>query len=74
MTLVQGRSRSCREYLFIALPNSSSTPKLEDELSDQPIRPPKANLLIAFVPAAALSVPKYMDEDLQRILKTILEA
>ena len=34
----------------------------------------KAKLLIAIAPATAINVPKYFEDDLQQILKTILEA
>ena len=72
MTSVRGRGRPRRERPSVALPDSSPPP--ESEFSDQPAGPPGAKLPVAVVPAAAPAVPKYNEEDLQRILKTVLEA
>ena len=74
MTSVRGRGRPRRERPSIAPPDSSPPPESDDNLSDQRAGPPGANLPIAVVPAAALPVPKYNKKDLQRILKTVLEA
>ena len=77
MTSVQGRRRlRCKHFSAapsIAPPDSSPSPESGDKLSDQPARPsetkpPVANTL------AATSVPKYSGDDLQRILKAVLEA
>ena len=75
MTSVRSRGCPRREYLSVALPDSSPPPGSDDELSDQPAGlpgspgPPGPNL-----PIARPSIPKYTEEDLQRILKTVLEA
>ena len=81
MTSVRGRGRPRRERPSvapsvapsIASPDSSPPPESGDELSDQPAGPsgakPHANS-----PPAATSVPKYSENDLQRILKAVLEA
>ena len=77
MTSVRGRGRPRRKRSSaapsVAPPDSSLPPESGDELSDQPAgpstKPPVAN-----APAAANSIPKYSEDDLQRILKTILEA
>ena len=81
MTSVWGRGRPRRERPSVtpsvapsvAPPDSSPPPESGDELSDQPAgpstKPPVAN-----APAAANSIPKYSEDDLQRILRTVLEA
>ena len=77
MTSVRGRGRPRREHSSaapsVALSDSFLSLKSSDELSDQPARPsgmksPVANAL------AATSVPKYSEDNLQRILKADLEA
>ena len=71
MILVQGRGCPRRERLSIAPsvapPGSSFPPKSES--SEQPDRPRGLKS-----PAAATSVPKYSEDDLQWILKAVLEA
>ena len=86
MISVRGRGRPRRERPSVAPsvapsiapsvapPDSSPPPESDNNLSDQPAGPPGANLPVAVVPAAALPIPKYTEEDLQRILKTVLEA
>ena len=77
MTSVQGRGRPCRERSSaapsVAPPDSFPPPESGNKLSDQPAglstKPPVAN-----APAAANSIPKYSENDLQRIFKTVLEA
>ena len=80
MTSVRGRGRPRRERPSVtpsvtpsvAPPDSSPPPESGDELSDQPAgpstKPPVANA------PAATSVLKYSEDDLQRILKAVLEA
>ena len=67
MTSVRGRGYLRRERLFVASLNSFPSP--ESEFSKQPIRPsgPKP-------PTAATDVPKYSENDLQQIFRTVLEA
>ena len=77
MTSVGGRGRPRHERFSaapsVAPPDSSPPPESGDELSEQPAgpstKPPVAN-----APAAANSIPKYSEDDLQQILKTVLEA
>ena len=77
MTSVRGRRRLCRERSSVAPsvapPDSSPPPESGDELSDQPVGP-STKLPVANAPAAANSIPKYSEDDLQRILRTVLEA
>ena len=85
MTLVQDRGRPRRERpsvtpfvaLFIApsvaFPEFSSPLESDDELFNQPAGLSGAKPLVN-APPTALSVPKYSEDDLQRILKTVLEA
>ena len=77
MTSVRGRGRPRRKCSSAAPSvtplDSSPPPESGDELSDQPAgpltKPPVAN-----APAAANSIPKYSEDDLQQILRTVLEA
>ena len=78
MISIQGRGRFCRERpsivpsvapsiaLFVALLDSS--PLLKSEISKKPNRPlrPKSS--------ADTSVPKYSEDNFQRIFKAVLEA
>ena len=77
MTSVRGRGHPRRERSSatpsVAPPDSSPPPESGDELSDQPAWP-STKLPVANAPAAANSIPKYSEDDLQRILRTILEA
>ena len=77
MTSVRGRGRPRRERSSatpsVAPPDSSPPPESGDELSDQPAGP-LTKPLVANAPAAANSIPKYSEDDLQRILRTVLEA
>ena len=70
MISVQGRRRPRRERPSVApsVALSGSSPPPESEVSKQPDRTlgPKS--------PAATSVPKYSKDDLQRILKAVLEA
>ena len=86
MISVRGRGRPRRERLSVApsvvpsvapsvvpsvapsdaLPDSSPPP--ESEVSEQPEGPPGPKS------PAETSIPKYSEDDLQRILKTVLEA
>ena len=72
MTLVQGRSRPCRECPSVALLDSS--PSLESEFFEQPAGYWRAKLLITVVSVTATDVSIYIKNDLQQIFKTILEA
>ena len=78
MTSLQGCRRLCRERLSIAIfvtpPDSSLPPELDDKLSKQPARPSEMKLLIAVPFDAATNIPKYSENDLQRIFKIVLEA
>ena len=77
MTSIRGCRRLRRERssaaLFVAPLDSSPPPESGNKLSDQPAgpstKPPVTN-----APVAANSIPKYYEDDLQRILKTVLEA
>lgn len=40
---------------------------------NQPARPLEVKLLVTIISTIVFAVPKYIEEDLQRILKTILE-
>ena len=68
MTSVQDRSCPCRERFSVALPNSFPPLGSDDELSNLSAGSPSPNL-----PVAEPSISKYTKEDLQRILKTVLE-
>ena len=70
MTSIRGRGRPRRKRLSVALLDSSPSP--ESEFSKQPDGPSRPKPPVAVVPAA--DVPKYSEDDLQRILKTVLEA
>ena len=77
MTLVQGHGHSRRKHSsaapsvapFDSFPSSESG----DELSNQPSRLLRAKPLVANA-FATTSVPKYSENDLQRIFKTVFEA
>ena len=73
MTSIQGRRGLYRERLSLAFFDSFPLPELDNNLYDQFVRSLKVKFLIAVIPATTPSVPKYTEEDLQRILKTILE-
>ena len=77
MTSVQshGRPRYKRSSAApsVAPPDFSLPLKSDDELSDQPAGPSTTSP-VANAPAATNSIPKYLDDDLQRIFKTVLEA
>ena len=70
MISVLGRGRSRRERPSVApsVAPSGSFPLPESEVSEQPEGPP------GLKPPANTSIPKYSEDDLQRILKTVLEA
>ena len=67
MTSVWGRGCPCREYSSIAPPDSS--PPLKSEFSKQPTGPPGPKLS-----TTATNVAKYSKNNLQRTLRTVLEA
>ena len=67
MTSVQGRSCLHQEYLFIVPPNSSLLPKSEFSKQFAGLPGPKLS-------ATTTNVPNYSKNDLQQILKTVLEA
>ena len=81
MTSVRGRGRPRSERLSVApsvtpsvAPSDSSPPpKLGDELSDPPVGHLGAKPPAADAPVAATNIPKYSQDDLQRILKAVLE-
>lgn len=72
MTSIQGYGRSCKEHSSIALSDSFSLLELDNKLSNQPVGPSRQDF--AVVPAVIPFVPKHNQEDLQKILKTVLEA
>ena len=76
MTSVQGCKRPRQERLSaapsVAPLDSFSPPELGDKLSDQPAGLSGTKSL-ANAPAAATSIPRYSKDDLQRILKAVLE-
>ena len=78
MTLVQGPGHLCRERLSvapsIALLDFSSPSKSGDKLFDQPTGPSGTKFPVADTPVATTNVPKYSEDDLQRIFKAVLEA
>ena len=73
MILVRGRRRPRQERPFVApsvapsVAPPDSSPPSESKTSEQPNRTPGPKSL------AATSIPKYSKDDLQRILKTVLE-
>ena len=67
MTSVQSRSCSHQTHFSISAPDISSPP--ESKLFKQ-----SARLLGPESPTAISDVPKYSEDDLQRILKAVLEA
>ena len=81
MTSVRGRGRPHHKHPSVAPsvapsvtpPNSSPPPELGDELSDQLAGPLGPKPPVANAPAAT-NVLKYSKDDLQRILKAVLEA
>ena len=82
MTSVRGCGRLCRKRPSIALsvtpsvtlPDSSLSPKLDDKLSNQPVGPSGMKPSVADIFAAATSISKYSENNLQRIFKAVLEA
>ena len=78
MNSVQGHTRFSREHSSatpsVAPLDSSPSPKSCDKFSDQPARPSGMKLPVANAPVAVTSIPKYSEDDLQRIFKTVLEA
>ena len=78
MISVRDHRRLCQERLsanpFIAPPDSSSPLESGDKLSDQPAWPLGIKYPIADAPATTTNVPKYSKDDLQKILKAVLEA
>ena len=74
MTSVWNRGHLRWEHLSVTLFDSSLPPGSDDKLSKQPIRPSGTKLPIAIALDAAINIPKYSENDLQRFLKTVLEA
>lgn len=73
MTFIQGCSHFCREHFFLALFDSFLPFELDDKLSDQFSGFLGANFSIVIIFASANPVSKYIEENLQQILKPILE-
>ena len=71
---IRDRVRICRERLSVPLSDFFLPLELDNNLSDQPVGPPRANLSIIVILTAAPPIPKYNRENLQQILKIILEA
>lgn len=59
--------------LSIAVSNFFKLLELGDELSDQPVKPLRANLPVIVIFIAIFPISKYIKEDLQQIFKTILK-
>ena len=78
MTSVQGREHSYWERPSvapsIALSDFSPPPKSGDKLFEQPVGPSETKSSIAIAIVAATNIPKYPNNDLQRIFKAVLEA
>ena len=78
MTSVRGRRRLHFERSsaapIVAPLDFSPPPESGDKLSNQPAGPLATKRPIANVLAAAINIPKFSKDDLQQILKTILEA
>ena len=82
MTSVRGHRASCRESSsvtpsiapYIVSPDSSSSSKSGNKLSDQLVRPLEIEPPVADAPVTATNVLKYSKSDLQRIFKAVLEA
>lgn len=74
MIIVQGYDCPYRECLFVALPDSSLPPELEDKLFNQSVRHLGAKFSIAIILTIASPVPKYTEDNLQQIFQTISEA
>ena len=78
MTSIQGCRRFRRERLFITpfvtFSDFSSPLELDDKLSDQHARPLGIKPPIAVTLVATTNIPKYSEDDLQRIFKAVLEA
>ena len=64
ITSVQSCGHYCRECPSVTFLNFFTPLKLEDELSNQPIRSPEAKFSIPNALIAAPAVSKYMKEDL----------
>ena len=78
MTSVRGCSYPHQERfsvipLFVTSFDSFSPFKLGDKLSDQLARPPRIKPPVANASITATSIPKYSKDNLQRILKAVLE-
>ena len=81
MTSVRGRGRLYRKHYSVAPfvapsitpPDSFPPPESGDELSDQPARSSRVKSHVAKA-STTTSVLKYSEDDLQRILKAVLEA
>lgn len=74
ITSVQGHDHLHKERPFIALLDSFSSSQSDDKLFDQPDEPQKTIFPIAVIVITAPPVPKYTKEELQQILKPVLEA
>ena len=77
MTSISGHGRPRQERLSVALsvaPLDSFLPlESSDKLSAQPVGPSVTKPPVADTPVAATNVPKYSEDDLQRIFKAVLE-
>ena len=71
ITSIQGRNYLCQERLSITLSDSSSPSK--SEFFKQLVGLSRTNLPIFVIPAITTDVPKYLKDDMQRILKLVLE-
>ena len=60
--------------LFVTLLDSSPPPKSGDEFSDQSAGPSGTKLPVADAPVTSTNVPKYSEDDVQRMFKAVLEA
>ena len=72
MISVWSCDHSYRKYPSVILLNSFLPPK--SEWSDQFAKPLKVKFLIAIISTTTLTILKYIEKDLQQILKTVLKA
>lgn len=77
ITLIRGHGRLCQKRFFITLFSVDlldSFLRPESESSKQSVGCSSAKLSIPIVHVTATNIPMYFNDNLQRILKTVLEA
>ena len=67
------RHKRSSATLSVALPNSSPPLESGDKMFDQPARPSGTKPSVTNAPAA-INIPKYSEDNLQQIFKSVLEA